>query len=497
MLKSLKKIPSNKTILTNKIKTLLILLTLTCMSVQAEFIPITGESCPENYINVSIQSAQQNLSEACSSIAAQQAVRLTGFASLTGSDKGCMITETDFSELNTSLCMSTPFDCPPGFQFIRGANTPDHCVPVLYPENLTNDGSDRQGRNVCADSGKGNFSHYRYLYASPGTDCPISEPLETLTGEFINPPPGIKTLFCDEKVQPVADSSGNIIACPFGSELVKGQTGAAHCAFYWETTGLDTQGNDVCRDLGGFKEYQYRLLREASNKALDLGTFMCDTSGLYQLIPSGDKTIICEQEQLPVYGDDGVLISCPDYTVRINGHSVDVPDHCAFINSNLWYGIDKTLDDNGQLVEIDLCWNLGRGNALKRLEDANGVTTLLCSLEDFAHPIATEIAIKEDPTGLQCNQEDEQYIASGNYASIKFRSHCAWTDASPHFLAEGLDTRNVDICAEKSNGEAGALGGTTFSFDGYIFPGGVKTISCSCEGFCPSTQDGDRFKGKN
>lgn len=465
-----------------------------------QYLKVNSDSCPPDYVHASADQALQSLSEACSVIAPGDVVRLKSEASLSGTDALCAITETDLSSLSYSLCVKEKISCAPGFQFVHGQNTQDHCAPVQIPEDLLSGGLDDQSNDICSVTGKGNFSHYQYLYAPPSSTCPETEFLENLSGQIIETPAGTKTLFCDEKVQPLYNDDNNIIACPFGAELVKGQTADNHCAFYWEDSGQDIEGNNVCRSFGGFKEYQYRKMRDGYAPESGGYSFYCDNTGQFVSLPEGSKTIICQQEQFPEYSDNSKLLSCPGYTIKIVGHSDDVPDHCAFIDSHLWYGISPELDEHEQLQEVDICYDLGRGDALQRLVNDNGDISLLCSIEDFPHPLAITQAIAADPSGIQCDAPGQEYIAgNSDYNFVTTLSHCAWQSTSPNFIAEGLDVDNVNVCGELSTGiSSWSKNFKAVSFSEYVFTGGVKTIKCSCTGLCgPPIKAGDRYRGEN
>lgn len=476
------------------VNVLFLILNLIFARAYAEFLMVDGNDCPNKFHLTTREEAQLSHSEACTVLASGEVSRLAGGASIVGADANCAITESDPRTLNRSLCMSDEITCDDGKQLIRGQNIPDYCARVSLPEDLSS--WDITGSLKCHDKGKDGFSHFQYLYAPPNSNCSDTVLLEeeNFFGRVVDSKvvTGTKTIFCDEKVQPVYDEDSKIVACPFGAELVKGQTVADHCAFYWEEAGLDSNGDQVCQDLGGFKEYQYRFFKDDYEPRLPEVRQYCHPGGYMKTVMEGHKTAICQQEQLPLYDEFDILISCPAYTLRVNGHSSGVPDHCAFPDGHFWYGLSPVLDDKGQLEEEDICWDSGRGNGVKRVKNEDGSHTLLCTKEDFAHPKATALVIEADPTGLQCDAGDQEYIAAGkSYLGVEFRSHCAWLPSSADFIEEGLDTDGLDVCDEYSDDN------TTYNFAGYIYPGGVKTPDCKCEGSCPGTQDSGRFKGTN
>ncbi|MCO7187864.1 MULTISPECIES: hypothetical protein [unclassified Pseudoalteromonas] len=465
-------------------------------SANAEFISIDGNSCPSNFHLATRAEASLNHSEVCNMLAEDEVLRLDDLASISGAGANCNITDYDPRQLNSSLCKSDEIQCGEGEQVIRGQKIKDYCASVTLPEDLS--AWSLTASLKCHEKGLSGFSHFQYLHLPPGSDCPEQVLLEeknifgrTVDFKFVT---GSKTAFCEDKVQPVYNEDGNIIACPYGSELVRGQTAEDHCAFYWEDSGLDTNGAQVCQSYGGFKEYQYRLLKDDYAPRLPEYRPVCNPDGNTVFVSEASKTVICQDEQLPQYNESGDLLSCPSYTVRVNGHSPGVVDHCAFLEGHFWYGLSPELDQNDQLVEEDICFTVARrGSAVKRVKNRDGSMTLLCSKEDFAHPVATEIEIANDPSGLSCDNNTQEYIsANRQYLGLVFRSHCAWLPDAEQFIAEGLDINGVDVCGEHSQPYS------AFKFAGYIYPGGVKTPDCQCEGRgCPSSQDSGRFKGPN
>ncbi|QTL34744.1 hypothetical protein [Pseudoalteromonas viridis] len=473
-----------------------LILCVAVSSAQAQFLVADGNSCPTGFHLASAEEVKLSHSEACVLASPGEALRLSGLASIAGASANCDIKELDLRILERSLCQSNNIQCADNEQLVRGQTVPDFCARVDLPEDLTS--WDLAASWKCHENGNGGFSHFQYLHTPPSELCSAQSVItETnILGRVVEFKQvfGTKTLLCDDKVQPAYNEAGKIVACPFGSELVKGHTAEEHCAFYWEDSGLNTNAEQVCKNLGGFKGYQYRIFKDDYLPKLPNTNQLCGPDGNMVMIPNGQKTIICNNEQLPQYDEFGELISCPAYTIRVNGHSTGVVDHCAFPEGHFWYGLSPELDENDYLVEEDICFNVARrGSAVRRVQNHDGSITLLCSKEDFAHPVATEMEVASDPSGLSCESKTQEYIAANRqYSGLVFRSHCAWLPDAEQFIAEGLDINGVDVCGERSQPHS------VFKFAGYIYPGGVKTPDCQCEGGgCPSSQDSGRFKGPN
>lgn len=177
--------------------------------------------------------------------------------------------------------------------------------------------------------------------------------------------------------------------CPEGTELVKGLSARDHCALLesslWATPGIDHQGIDVCKEqgLGGFKEYTYRL--DNNNQ-----TFQ--------------KTLICQQEEQPIFSSEGNIISCPSYAELIKGKGLR--NHCALNGSTPRYDITNN---------VDVCTEAGRGKGQKYIYDANGTKSLICKDDiDSLDNIAEIRANSTESTILECPECNEGPSGSGN-----------------------------------------------------------------------------------
>ncbi|WP_133296015.1 hypothetical protein [Zooshikella ganghwensis] len=443
---------------------------------------VEGKLCPENYRHITIEEANIFKRKVCSSIQPSEIVWLDNQAAIGGVEHDCMIfTQNDDKPAtpSASICQK-PVVCDSESDLITAPGAYDFCA-----KKNDESGLDINTKDVCKESGKGQFKEYRYLFKEreryTGDErakliCAIGE-------ECKNDRPGKKTAICDQQEKPLRNLAGDIIACPFASELVKGLTVGDHCEYIWSQyvwgeyidegegsyrlgkQGLDTRGKDLCesRGLGGFLKFEYRRERGVYNNDY----YYHAPNGNVGIQVSTNKTLVCKKEKLPEIIDS--KLKCPNNSKFIKGHSI--PDHCTPNNGYVGNYIVPNNDGSYVYIDNDICTDYGKGYSYDYITDAAGTRVLVCSKETSSNIEKTKEA--QARTSIVCHDGYEFIKSNAKHSQVK--SHCAIPGEQ-----SGRDSNGEDVCAA-----AGSL------FDKYTYPWGVKTLNCQCiEGFyCDKRQD--------
>lgn len=443
---------------------------------------VEGKLCPENYRHITIEEANIFKRKVCSSIQPSEIVWLDNQAAIGGVEHDCMIfTQNDDKPAtpSASICQK-PVECEDNSEFIVAPGAHDFCA-----KKDDESGLDINTKDVCKESGKGQFKEYRYLfkerekYKRAKRICAIGE-------ECKNDRPGIKAAICDQQEKPLRNLAGDIIACPFASELVKGLTVGDHCEYIWSQyvwgeyidegegsyrlgkQGLDTRGKDLCesRGLGGFLKFEYR--GERGVEYID-SLYYAPNGQNVGILVSMDKTLVCKKEELPKI--NGNILNCPNNSKFIKGHSV--PDHCTPNNGYVGNYIVPNNDGSYVYIDNDICIDYGKGYSYDYITDAAGIRVLVCSNETSSNIEKTKE--EQARTSIVCPDGYEFIKSNAKHSQVK--SHCAIPGEQ-----SGRDSNGEDVCAAAGS-----------SFDKYTYPWGVKTLNCQCvSGFCLSDGGGPR-----
>ncbi|WP_299494636.1 hypothetical protein [uncultured Shewanella sp.] len=429
---------------------------------------VTGQTCPEHYSLVTPNEVRANTSQYCDMLAPTSAVLLSDNTRLSGIAGHCdmhslALTDTntantnpidEVTAINTALCarddrIKSQADCPIGTEFLLGSNTPNYCIDIHSTSRW-----DHLGTDMCQAAGKGDFVAIKPIFFSR---MPMaSQLLLDDNNQIVEARAGQPTLICSERPLPTYSASGHIVSCPLGAEIITGQSAATHCAYIWGTPGLDTSGNEVCKQFGGFKEYIYRIPR--SPMATSFTTFanplvnVGDPNHYETVVPNASRIALCQQELAPTTDDDGKIIACPAYAELIL--SASAGNHCALLSGDPGYDIDN---------DQDVCQKAEQGDFVRYVTTQDAVThqeqkILTCSKEPASIAAATALV-----QTLNC-AANEVFIKSASFQPQVY-DHCALMGES-----SGLDAQGKDVCL--ASGMAG--------FKEYFYPGGVKTLLCKC-----------------
>lgn len=435
---------------------------------------VEGELCPSDYRHITIEEAKVFKRKLCSSIQPSEIVWLENHAAIGGVEHDCMIfTQNDNkpSTPSASICQK-PIECDASSELIIAPGAHDYCAEVGDTR-----GFDINHNNICTKYGRGNFIGYKYLY--------------TKRSRRPDDESKIKTAMCEENDKPLKNVMGEIVACPYATEFVKGMSSEDHCAYIWneyiwEEKGLDYNGNSICKNYGGFEEYIYRVQRriinlQPSENIWEYSYFRRDfyaPDGSSQTFPTehvlsnkivGQRTLICQKEERPRLVSKDKFIDCPSYDEYINGLrsitsncSIECPlysefvkghsvkDHCALKGGDLGYDINN---------EINFCKKEGKGFPAEYVINEEGVKTLICEKEYSSNIIATKN--KQEKSGIECPKGTE-FIDTNKYQP-RVQPHCKMINGAP-----GTNEKGVDICAKA---------GSKFEF--YEYPKGIKTLKCN------------------